>query len=79
MAQHVERRFEGSLPVVGDGGRKLSVSLYINYTIFEPLSGPAVRLPGAYSIELDDGSTAQLLEDETFRVDGSGEILRLDN
>lgn len=78
MATRVERRFEGALPVVGEDGRKLTISLYMNYTVTRLLSGADARLPGGFSIELEDGSTAALLEDETFRVDETGELLRLE-
>lgn len=77
MPQYIETRFEGALPYIGEDGRSLRVSLYVDYTVLEGQGGSIARLPTSYRLQLDDGSLAQKLDDESVRVEVSGEILKL--
>lgn len=75
--QRTERRYEGSMTSAGADGRHATLRLYVTYIIHEPLDGPRGEMPGSYSLELDDGRTVERLDETTFRVDDTKEILRL--
>jgi hypothetical protein len=74
-----ERRNEGALPVLGEDGRALKITLYVTCEVLTGRGGGRASLPSGYTIELDDGSHVERLgASDTFRIADTGETLRLD-
>ncbi|WP_374453607.1 hypothetical protein [Phenylobacterium sp.] len=77
MPQYIETNFEGVLPYIGEDGRPLRVSLYVDYTVLESWDGSRARLPTSYRLELDDGTAVEKADGDSLRVQSSGEVLKL--
>ncbi|AZO47114.1 MAG: hypothetical protein EOS54_04530 [Mesorhizobium sp.] len=60
----------------GDSGREYEVVFYQNYRRFQPLSGPAQDVPTMKEAFLSDGRAVNVIDDNTFRIVISDELIR---
>lgn len=71
-------RYLGPVRSTGEDGREVMVRFYQVFSVFEPLDGGrAEELPGTWWMTLSDGSSCSVVDEDTVRVDATGEVLRI--
>jgi hypothetical protein len=60
----------------GDSGRQYTVVEYQNYRRFQPLNGPAQDVPGTKELFLSDGRDVNFIDENTFQIVLTDEIVR---
>lgn len=60
----------------GDSGREYTVVEYQNYRRFQPVSGPAQNVPTTKEMFLSDGRDVNFIDDDTFQIVLTDEVIR---
>lgn len=76
MIEYRKTQNEGTLALKADDGRLVNVTLLIDYTVMVSKTGSIAKLPVGFAHRLDDGSEVERLDDDTFRITATGEVLR---
>lgn len=59
-----------------DDGSRYTVIEYQNYTRSRPISGPAQNIPTTKELFLSDGRAVTWIDDDTFEIVATDEIIR---
>lgn len=57
-------------------GKKFNVNIYQEFTNFSPLNGPSRLVPALKRAALDDGSPVNFIDDHSFKIVLTDEIIR---
>lgn len=72
MSRREIDRFEA----LGDSGRLYTVVVWTENVLFRRLSGNSLKLSGPTELTLDDGRDVSPIDDRSFRIVDTDEVLR---
>lgn len=59
-----------------DDGEKFTIIEYQNFTTHRPINGPSQTIPGLKRLTLLDGSHVNMIDEETFQIVQTDQIIR---